>query len=395
MADCDIAIVGAGPYGLSAAAHLRGIKGLEVRVFGEPMSFWERHMPVGMRLRSPWDGSHIADPDGELTLDAFRTASGNHLGAPVPLARFIEYGRWFQSQAIPGLDRRKVTSVVLGNDGFQLTLEDGQALDSRRVVIAAGIAPFAWRPPEFSKLPGSLVSHLSGHRDLRRFGGRRVAVIGGGQSALESAALLHESGISVEVFVRSPIVHWAWRRPWLHTFKPVSALLYAPPDVGPAVISHIVARPNWFRRLPRLLQNRWGPLSIRPAGAGWLKHRLEGIDIWTGRTILSVLPVGEEVSIRFNDGRECRFDHVLLGTGYRVDISRYQFLSSSLLSAVRQCNGYPDLDYGFESSVEGLHFLGAPAAWSFGPLMRFVAGTEFSSRALTRRITSRSAKPSR
>ena len=91
MPTCDVAIVGAGPYGLSAAAHLRAVKGLEVRVFGEPMSFWERHMPVGMRLRSPWAASHLADPNRSLTLEAYQSACGNHLSAPIPLSRFIEY----------------------------------------------------------------------------------------------------------------------------------------------------------------------------------------------------------------------------------------------------------------------------------------------------------------
>ena len=73
MASCDVAVIGAGPYGLSAAAHLRTVKGLEVRLFGEPMSFWDRHMPAGMLLRSPWEASHISDPDGAFTLDAYRS----------------------------------------------------------------------------------------------------------------------------------------------------------------------------------------------------------------------------------------------------------------------------------------------------------------------------------
>src|SRR5436309_1482509 len=79
-------------------------------------------------------------------------------------------------------------------------------------------------------------------------------------------------------------------------------------------------------------------------------------------------------------------DHVLLATGYQVDISRYQFLTPKLIASVRQTDGYPQLDAGFECSVPGLHFIGAPAAWSFGPLMRFVAGSEFTSPALTKSI---------
>jgi cation diffusion facilitator CzcD-associated flavoprotein CzcO len=386
MKSIDCAIVGAGPYGLSAAAHLRAANGLEVRVFGETMAFWERYMPMGMLLRSPWEGSHIADPKRVLTLDAYRLASDNHLAAPVPLDRFIQYGHWFQQQAVPDIDPRKVTRVEDDSAGFRVTLEDGEAWKSRRVIVAAGIAAFAWRPSEFAGLPLSLVSHTSDHRDLGRFAGQKVLVLGGGQSALESAALLHESGAEVEIVVRTPMVRWLWPRPWLHTCKPVARLLYAPPDVGPAGVSHLVARPDLYRRFPRGVQDRLGVRSIRPAGAAWLKPRLEKVPITTGRTVVSAVPAGERLTVKLNDGSDRRVDHVLLGTGYRADISRYAFLAEGLLISVRQINGFPCLDAGFESSVPGLHFLGAPAAWSFGPLMRFVAGTEFASRALTRRI---------
>ena len=82
---CDVAIIGAGPYGLAAAAHLAQIKGLTVSIFGEPMGFWRTAMPAGMLLRSAWSASHIADPNGALTLDAYKLGSGNHLASPIPL----------------------------------------------------------------------------------------------------------------------------------------------------------------------------------------------------------------------------------------------------------------------------------------------------------------------
>jgi hypothetical protein len=77
-----------------------------------------------------------------------------------------------------------------------------------------------------------------------------------------------------------------------------------------------------------------------------------------------------------------------MATGYRVDVRKYEFLSDSLLSAVRLNDGYPVLGTGFESSIPGLHFLGAPAAWSYGPLMRFVAGADFAARAVTQSVMS-------
>ena len=395
MTTCDVTIVGAGPYGLSAAAHLRTVKGLEVRVFGEPLSFWERHMPVGMLLRSNWTATHIADSNRSLTLEAYQAASGNHLSAPVPLDRFIQYGLWYQRHAVPDLDQRKVARITSGPSGFLVTLAGGEVIRSRRVVVAAGIASFAWRPPEFEGLPHSLASHSSEHRDLSRFAGQRLAVVGAGQSALESAALLHEAGAEVEVIARSRRIHWlqGLASKMLHhrLGSITSRLLYAPTDVGPAGISQIVARPDLLRRLPRRLQDRLRRRSVRPAGARWLVRRLQNVPINLGRSIVSVAPARGRARIRLDDESERTVDHILLATGYRVDVSRYDFLAPELMQSIRRFNGYPWLREGLETSVPGLHILGAPAGWSFGPLMHFVSGTHYASRSLMRCIAEKAA----
>ena len=395
MTICDVTIIGAGPYGLSAAAHLRTVKGLEVRVFGEPLSFWERNMPAGMFLRSNWTATQIADPYQSLTLQAYQAANGNHLSHPVPLDRFIQYGLWYQRQAVPDLDQRKIARVETGRKGFRVILEDGEEVDSRRVVVAAGIRSFAWRPPEFQNLPPTLASHTSDHRDLRRFAGKRVLVIGCGQSALESGALLHEGGAEVEIVARARRIHWlqGWTSKTLHhrLGKFTSRLLYAPTDVGPAGISQLMARPDLLRQLPRGVQDRLWKRSVRPAGARWLVNRLQNVRIRLGRSVVSVARVGEQLKVRLDDGSERTVHHVLLGTGYRVDISKYDFLAPGLAQSVRRYNGYPCLEEGLETSVQGLHILGAPAAWSFGPLMQFVSGTHFASRSLVRFIARKAA----
>jgi cation diffusion facilitator CzcD-associated flavoprotein CzcO len=390
MAKCDLAIVGAGPYGLSAAAHLIAANGFRIRIFGRPMSFWETHMPFGMLLRSPLEGSHLSDPAGALRLQSYQSAIGEPVTAPIPLTRFARYGHWFQSKAVPDLDSRNIHLIEKKDSFFRLTLEDGEPWQARQVVVAAGILPFAWCPPMFGGLPRSLASHSCAHRDLGVFQGKNVVVIGGGQSALESAALLHEAGARVEVLVRARAVRWLWRRPWVHNSRTISKLLYAPPDVGQAGVSHLVARPNLFRRLPRPIQDRLGPRAIRPAGAAWLKPRCAQVPITAGCEVTSIVQTGGRLHLRLSDGSDRHVDHVLLATGYRVDIARYPFLAKELLTAIDRVDGYPRLDPGFESSVPGLHFLGAPAAWSFGPLMRFVAGADFASRSLARHILQKS-----
>ena len=147
-----------------------------------------------------------------------------------------------------------------------------------------------------------------------------------------------------------------------------------------------MARPHLYRLLPRGVQDSWRRKSLKPNGVGWLKPRFRNFSVSTGCTAVSASVRESKVELKLSDGSYRLVDHVLMGTGYRVDVRKYEFLSGSLLSAVRLIDGCPVLGTGFESSVPGLHFLGAPAVWSYGPLMRFVAGADFAARAVTRSV---------
>ena len=396
MSKCDVTILGAGPYGMAAGNHLKHIKGLDVRVFGEPMSFWEQTMPLGMFLRSNWSATQIADPDRRLTLETFQQENGNHLTTPIPIARFIEYGRWYQRKAVPDLDRRKISLIETDPQGFRVSLSDGEQLISRRVVVAAGIASFAYRPPEFDNFPSTLASHTSDHAELRKFSGKQVLVVGGGQSALESAALLHENGAEAVVVTRAMKIHWlqGWASKTLHhgLGRAINKILYAPTDVGPAGVSQLMARPDLVRKLPRAVQDRLRKRSVRPAGARWLVDRLRDVPIHFGRHVSSASLMGEKIRVRLDDGTERVVDHVLLGTGYRIDVSKYTFLAPAIVKSLQTFEGFPILQPGLETSIPGLHILGAPGIWSFGPLLQFVSGTHYASRTLTQHIASNPVK---
>jgi hypothetical protein len=390
-ATSDVVVLGAGPYGLAAAAHLRRA-GAELRIFGEPMSFW-RSMPAGMLLRSNWSATCIAEHQGPLSLDVYRQTTGRRFGRPVPLERFVEYGEWVQQQVAPDLDRRSVARLEANGEGFRLRLDDGETLRAGRVVVAAGIAPFPRRPPQLATLPPELASHTGDHRDLSRFAGRRMLVVGGGQSALESAALLHEAGAEAEVLVREDHVHWLHGGKYQRKLGSLAPLVYAPTDVGPMGLSRVVAVPDLFRRLPRSVQDPAARRAIRPAGAEWLISRLQEVPIRLGREVRAAQLAHGRLRVELDSGESRVVDHLLYGTGYRIDIGRYPFLAPELVDAIRQVNGYPVLGPGLESSVPRLHFLGAPAAWSFGPIMRFVSGGWYASQALTRAVTGRKVAP--
>jgi cation diffusion facilitator CzcD-associated flavoprotein CzcO len=386
----QVAIIGAGPYGLAAAAHLRAAK-VECTVFGESMEFWDKQMPEDMLVRSIREASHIADPHRARTLDRYLAAE--KIDAPQPLSRkeFVRYGKWFQRQVVPDLDSRRVREIEKTDRGFRLRFEDETEMDVQRVVVAAGISKFARRPSGFAAFAPELVSHTCENRSLKSFAGKRVIVLGGGQSAIESAALLHEAGAEVEVIARQPRINWLDQKAqWLKSpSNPFRALLYPPTDVGPPGLNWIVATPGLFRQLPTRMQAAVAHRSIRPAASGWLVPRMRDVPIATSTRVTEAREKGGRMHLVTDDGVEHRADHVLLATGFQVDVSRYGFLSPGILRGLRMHDGYPDLKGGLESSVPGLHFLGAPAARSFGPLCRFVSGTAFAGAELARCLVRR------
>ena len=383
--DYEYIVIGAGPYGLAAASHLRSA-GIAVRVFGKPMDFWRTQMPKGMLLRSPWGGSNISDAKKAWTLDSFETARGSTMNRRLPVEDFVAYGEWFQQQALPGIDQRNVSLVERANDGYTVTLDDGETFRSARVVVATGIGYFSQRPTLFEALPLELASHTSdrSNHDLNRFAGKSVIVIGGGQSAMESAALLSEAGAEVEVLMRQPKIRWLHGRPFidwlmdcrLNPFK-------APGKIGPIGINWLIEHPALFTTMSQSYQNNLAYRAIRPAASSWLYPRTRTVRITEGRHAVRAEERQGKAYLRLDDGAERSANHILLGTGYKVSIDRYGFLAPQL-KEVDTVRGYPVLNRGFESSCPGLFFVGTTASYSFGPFLRFVAGTQFAATTLTR-----------
>jgi cation diffusion facilitator CzcD-associated flavoprotein CzcO len=379
-------IIGAGPYGLSAAAHLRGRR-LPVLVVGKPMEFWA-NMPAGMYLKSPWSASSLSDPRGTLSLDRFSQLVKAAPAEPIPLGYFLEYARWFARHAVPDVDETSVRRLSRKGATFRLELGDGRLVDTGRVVVAVGIHPFAHVPDFAGSLPSGLASHSGAHHDFSSFFGRTVVVVGSGQSALECAALLNEAGARVELIARGP-VHWVNRK--LYDLPgPARRIFYPPTDVGPPGINWLVAFPLLMRHVPVRLRAAMHRRTVRPAGAKWLRPRVEGrVRITPNTAVIRADRWGEGVRLQLSDGTTREVDHLLMGTGYRPDIERMAFIDPSLRRLVQTRNGFPILNRWFESSVPGLHFVGGAAGHSFGPLCNFVAGAGVAARQIAERASGR------
>lgn len=384
MRQYPVAVVGAGPYGISVAAHLRE-RGVPTVVFGKPMAFWDS-MPNGMFLKSVWSASSIADPGGRYTLDRYVATAGYKRQEPVPLPDFVEYGRWVQRNAIPDVDPAIVTGVARDGQWFRVELDDGRSVTASAVVVATGIHSYAHLPGFAHDLPSTLASHTQEHKEFSKFAGKRVAVLGRGQSAVQTAAFLHEAGAAdVEVIAHGPII-WIQRK--LYEKGGIAKhIFYTSSDVGPPGLNWIIHFPSFYYLLPEELRAKIDHRATRPAGAKWLRNRVEGlVRVTGGAEVAKARPRGDALELTLSDGTTREVDHLFAGTGYRPDIERLTFIDPNIREQVRRAGTLPVLDTNYQSSVPGLFFVGAIAAYNFGPLTRFVAGTGVAARHITRRL---------
>jgi thioredoxin reductase len=397
----EAVIIGAGPYGLSIAAHFRR-RGIPFRIFGRPMDSWRAHMPKGMRLKSDGFASNIYDPESAFTLKQFCAEKGieySDAGLPVRLDTFVAYGLAFRERMVPELEDTTVLSVDRVPEGFLLCIANGETVTTKRLVLAIGISHFEHTPYNLAHLPPEVLSHSFHHHDLQPFKGRKVVVIGGGSSAIDIAGLLHEADADVTLVARRTSLTFHTKtmgeqRSWWQQIRhPKSGL-------GPGLKTRFFSdAPMLFHFLPEHLRIEAVRRTLGPTGGWFAKDMVIGrVPLVLGYTPehAEVKGAGVRLLLRASDGsqREEFADHIIAATGYKVDMGRLTFLSPEIRSKLKTVNDTPVLSSGLESSVPGLYFAGLAAANSFGPVMRFAFGAGFAARNLTRVLARSLAKGS-
>lgn len=391
-------VIGAGPYGLSVAAHVRGA-GAPVRIFGETLGTWRHNMPEGMLLKSMPSASSLSSPLPGSTLADYLAAHGMAPMADhdvVPADLFVDYGIWFAERNVPDVEPERVARVERTASGYAVHLTNSERIDTPHVVVASGLMDFGYVPATLrDAVDGqlgaeSLVSHSSQHRDLSRFAGANVALIGAGQSALETAALLHEAGAHPLVLHRGTHVQWG-DPPAVHP-RARDQILHPPSVLGPGYSHLVLSRgAGAVRFLPASTRLMLVRNVLGPSGSWWLRNRFEGhVPVRTRTRVRHAIPGSDGITLELalpDGGREkIEADHVIAATGYCVDIDRLDFLDEAVRRRLRRVESAPRLGPAFESSEPGLYFAGLASAATFGPLMRFVAGTEFAARRISRDI---------
>lgn len=393
---CDVAIIGAGPYALSLAAHLAA-SNVDFRIFGQALDTWRHHMPKDMLLKSDGFASNLSSPGDSGTLKTYCTARNipyADQGLPVSLELFNAYSTWFQQRFVPMLEETFVTSLSRGPNGFALELQTGERFMAKNVVMAPGVTWFAHVPGTLKNLPAWAASHSYEHRDVSQFKGRDVAVLGAGASAVDLAALLHDSGVNVQIVARANNVRFH-TRPDPDDASLLRKIQRPPTGIGPGWRSFFCANtPLLFHRMPESFRLRATRNHLGPAPGWFMRERVEGrIPMLLGHSMESAAANGDRVELQLRDeagvNSTAIFDHVIAATGYRPDLTRLPFLSLSLLSEIAAVENTPILSDQFETSTSGLYVTGPAAANSFGPLMQFMVGAEFAAPRIAAHICRR------
>jgi thioredoxin reductase len=397
---CDVTVVGAGPYGLSVAAHLRGL-GVDCRIIGRPMASWKSNMPKGMLLKSAGFASNLSDPEQAYTLRQFCTENGSpyeDLDVPIPLETFSAYGLAFQKRLLPDVENEELVSLSRVPEGFELRMKSGQSFRTRKVVIATGLNYFRHIPDLLSHLPSDKLSHATDVHDLQRFRGQRVAVIGSGASAIDIAVLLNEALGNAQLISRKPTLIFSGRWGGSGSHRVLRRLVYPVSGIGPGWKHRLFADLPWLvRYFPDSYRLGMAEKFPSPSGGEPMKHRIASVPLHLGCSLQETRASRHGVQLRLvsMDGSTqiVEADHVIAATGYQADVHRFPFLGSAILERLHLIGKTPRLSVNFESSVPGLYFVGHVSTTTFGPVMRFVIGADFTSHRISRHLAS--VRPSR
>ena len=386
----DVAVVGAGPYGLSMSAHLTA-KGIDHRIFGTPMAFWAETMPPGMALKTSWATAGFSDPRAPYSLIDYCRERGlpHDESGPIRLEVFVAYGQEFQRRSVPNLVPSHIVKIARAGDHFRLTTAAGATVDARRVVVATGIGEHRFVPGELAGLPDGVLYHSATCGDFEKFRDKDVVVVGGGASAIDTAAALRQFGARGVVVARRDAVRYQSPGNARSLFDQIRT-----PDskLGPGWRALAVTTlPRAFHALPDTFRADIVRRFLGPAASWPARQVVEGhVPFRLGAHLAGArMQDGKaEIDLRMKDGRceTLSADHVIAATGYRVDIKHYKLLDASLRNELRVVDGSPALSTRFEASVPGLYFTGTAAAVAFGPMFRFVCGCGYTAGRITGHI---------
>jgi len=346
MFNADAIIIGAGPAGLACAAGMTA-EGLSATVL-------EKASTVGSVWRLHYDRLHLHTDRDHSGLPGMAMPR-NYPTYPsrAQVVEYLEaYARRFDIQPQFNTEVRR-----MARSGEAWSVEThGGALFAPVVVVATGIATAPYRPswPDMQMFRGDIV-HSSKYRNAAAFAGKRVLVVGFGNSGGEIALDLAEAGNDVALAVRSPVQIIPRDLLGLPILTWVLLYRHLPARLVDAINAPVLrlALGNFeklgLRRAskgPRQMVEEDGHVPLIDIGTlarirdGSIRLR-GGVDRMTDSTVV------------FADGAEETFSAIVLATGFRPDLRRLIAGEDGLFDQ----HGMPRVT-GRPTAAPGLYFCG-------------------------------------
>jgi FAD-dependent urate hydroxylase len=364
----DLAIVGAGPYGISLAAHANKA-GLSNRVFGLPMDFWQSKMPPNMFIRTLLEYTNLSDPDILFTLNRFQEERGLDLSYPLPRSIFVDYGKWFIEKSDISIEKVFIKNIIKDNCYFVLETENKNFVDAKNVIIAVGLTNTQYIPSVLAHLPKEFLSHTADNTRFEQFKNQHVVVIGGGQSAWEAAALLHQANARVDLIYRRS-----------HRLTPDENMNAKQSEIA-----------DKFFYYPKEKKMEVKHQFEKPTVSDFLVPLVEGkVTQRPGRYIINTTITKEnKIQVLLNDHTTLWANHIIAATGYRFNPHKLPFLES-IIDKIGVTEALdPIVDENFQSTLPNLFFAGPATATCHGPAFRFISGVKRTSEVIIKGILDR------
>jgi cation diffusion facilitator CzcD-associated flavoprotein CzcO len=289
-------VIGAGPAGLATSRELQ-VRGVEHVVLerGEVAESWSR-LYDSLTLHT---GKHMSHLPGMR----FPRGTPLFLSRDTFLAYLHEYRRRF---ALPIVTRVEVQSVSREGDGWRV---DGRT--ARALVVASGIIsnPLTPRIAGMDAFRGTM-RHSITYRRPDEVRGKRVLVVGAGNSAGEIASELGREGIDTTIAIRSG----ANVVPLAILGIPIQYIAFAMRKLPRAARELLVGAMRLVMPAPVIPRSKQSPLDAIPLIGFRLVDAIREGKVKLRGDIETFTPAGA----RFKDGREEAFDEVLLATGFRA-----------------------------------------------------------------------------
>jgi lysine/ornithine N-monooxygenase len=370
-----VLIVGAGPYGISLSYDLYTNR-IPFIIVGHPFSLWHEHTIRSMTLRSDINSSQVFDRQNRFSLRGYLTRTYDSetaealISRRIPVEVFRGYAQWILAELPYRPIERKVVRLrqtsEAGSACFLAELDDGTEISADKVVLASGIENHRVLPQCLQALPDHLVLHSWQVGEFESFSGKRLLVVGGGQSAAEVLACLSE---------RNQLT-------WIHRSR---LIFFAEPINLPRPLFAAVLRlSSAYYFLPPRLRRLLGALFVASTITPELKPKVLNKAIKRIQGDVSGLKLCLNGSGLYSPVLNASYDFVIACTGYRYSLGSIGYLEPSLMDRIHVvADGIPKLGYDFSTSVANLYMIGGIAEPTHGPAQRFMMG----SKAATLRVS--------